>query len=58
VVVSGGGGHLKLWWREERVRHLEIKEGGGGGLPWRELTERGGCGGGGGFDSGVVDGEL
>jgi hypothetical protein len=29
----------------------------GGGLPWRKLTERGGCGGGC-FDSGVVDCEL
>jgi hypothetical protein len=30
---------------------------GGGGLPWREVTERGGRGGGG-FDSSAVDGEL
>jgi hypothetical protein len=32
-------------------------EGGGGGLAWREVTERGGRGGGG-FDSSAVDGEL
>jgi hypothetical protein len=43
VAVCGGGGHLKLWEREERVRRLEIKEGG-----YR----------GGGFDSGGVDGEF
>jgi hypothetical protein len=40
--------------RKVRVRRMELR---GGGLPWRKLTERGGCGGGC-FDSGVVDCEL
>jgi hypothetical protein len=35
VAVGSGGGHLKLRGREERVRHLEIEEGGcrGGSSP-------------------------
>jgi hypothetical protein len=51
VTVGSGGGHLKLLGREERVRRLEIEEGGchGGSSPRR---------GGGGFSSGAVDGEL
>jgi hypothetical protein len=54
MVVGVGGGHLKLRGREERVRCLEIEEGGcGGGSSLRG----GGCSGGG-FDFGTVDGKL
>jgi hypothetical protein len=55
VAVSGGGEHLKLRGREERVERLEIKDGEGccGGS-----SPRGGGCGGGGFDSGTVDDKL
>jgi hypothetical protein len=55
--VIGGGrlGLLQHRGRKARVRRTELK--GEGGLPWRELIERGGRGGGG-FSSSAVDNKL
>jgi hypothetical protein len=56
--VIGGGrlGLLQHHERKARVRSMKLK-GGGWGLLWRELTERGGRSGGG-FISGAVNGEV
>jgi hypothetical protein len=55
AIGGGGGGDLKLRVREERVRHLEIDE--GGGVPWKSSPRGGDCSGGSIYSS-TVDGEL